>query len=131
MDPDGLLRYWEECHHQLDDDLRSRFLRKREVLRLLALPNRVVMEVVSEHRRLHDALEAAEKAVMGLAEKRAKGVHQKSEELNRISDETGTYRCVACGVWFPLYEFEYQYDRQTNVARRCTECRGKRRRITW
>lgn len=128
MNPEGLLRYWENCHFRLEDDLRSRFLRRVEVARLLDLPTSVVMEVVAKHQFLEDALDSAEKAMMVLAEKMAKGVDSASEELNDISDETCTYRCVDCQAWFPLHEFEYQYNGKTKVARRCASCRETRRR---
>ena len=128
MNPEGLLRYWENCHHRLEDDLRSRFLERVEVSRLLDLPTPVVMEAVAEHQKLQDALEAAENAMVVLAEKMAKSVDRGSEELNDISDETGTYRCVDCQAWLPLHEFEYQFNGETKVARRCAICRETRRR---
>lgn len=126
--PEQLLRYWQECHGSLTDQQSERFLKRAEVQHLLNFPVRLLKEVLKKYQYLEHALDAASEIGTDVAEKRAKGVHLKSEELNTISDRTGTYRCVDCKGWKPLHEFEYQYDGKTKVARRCIACRRQRRR---
>jgi hypothetical protein len=50
--------------------------------------------------------------------------NEEPEPLNLISQETGTYRCAHCEVWFPLAAFQYLHNGKTKVARRCGECRA-------
>ena len=50
--------------------------------------------------------------------------NEELEPLNLISQETGTYRCVDCGLWFPLEAFQFVRNGKTKVARRCEECRA-------
>ena len=70
---------------------------------------------------LLDALDPADESPVGEFDE------EELEPLNRISDETGTYRCVDCHEWCSLEAFQYRFGGAIKVARRCEECRERRR----
>ena len=54
----------------------------------------------------------------------------RSEDEREAAAENarGQFRCAECDKYLPLCEFEYVFEGETKVARRCEDCRSEWRR---
>ena len=60
--PSMILIYWERAHGtELDDELSRRFMARPEVQELSKMPTDVVIDAITSHKRLADAIVAARK----------------------------------------------------------------------